>query len=636
MSILVSNVRIENFRSIEYLELPLSFTNVLIGANNCGKTNFLKAINVALGQIKSVSSDDIYVGKDEVLSNEKCATIDIMIRPTNESNDIVENFSDFWIGVFTEAWITTGDPIGDYVGIRTIVQYDSLKNDYIVIHKQITDWGNSVSGATVSRRKAFTGDMNTYISAFYMDAQRDVVEDIKDRKSYFGRATSRVDIPRDKITEIERQLNDVNSQIVGSIPALNQTATRIASIASTIGAANGTIEIEPLARKMTDLHKGMDIVFKDGDAAKLSVSQHGMGTRSWISFLTLGAYVDWEKQSLVEDDPESESYIMLTMEEPEAHLHPQAQQKLYSQMCKFSGQKIISTHSPSIVAQAELNNLIHFEKIDGKTIANSFCDSSYTQEEKNRIRREVISSHGELLFANAIVLCEGITEEQALPIFFREKYGIEPVFCGISIIGIGGQNYKTFLSLIKNFHINWFIFSDGEDKTVRTVKNAVRDVFGTEIEDCNNVIILENGEDYEKHLLNNGYENEIVEAICSIEGNPSFVSEYARTRDRTVSGREKTNLPKCTTCQQFIYQDIVRNYSGTDGWRNAVYDCCTAKQAKAKYAIGIAEKIISVSDENRRIPPKINALLEAMNITMSNEGEFHDTTITETTTNSQS
>ena len=114
------------------------------------------------------------------------------------------------------------------------------------------------------------------------------------------------------------------------------------------------------------------------------------------------------------------------------------------------------------------------------------------------------------------------------------------------------------------------------------------------------------------------------------------MSEYARTRDRTVSGREKTNLPKCTTCQQFIYQDIVRNYSGTDGWRNAVYDCCTAKQAKAKYAIGIAEKIISVSDENRRIPPKINALLEAMNITMSNEGEFHDTTITETTTNSQS
>lgn len=636
MGISISKVRIENFRSIENLELSLSMTNVLIGANNCGKSNFLKAINVALGQNKIVSSEDIYVGKDEVLDNTKCATIDIMLRPVDTTNKILSAFSDFWIGVFTEEWITTGDPIGDYVGIRTILQYDALKNDYIVVRKQITDWGDSISSAGISRRKAFTGDMNTYISAFYMDAQRDVVDDIKDRKSYFGRATSRVVLSQEKISEIERQLNDVNSQIVESIPALSQTATRIAAIASTVGAANGTIEIEPLARKMTDLHKGMDVIFRDGEAARLSVSQHGMGTRSWISFLTLGAYVDWEKQRLVEDDPESESYIMLTMEEPEAHLHPQAQQKLYSQLCKFSGQKIISTHSPSIVAQAELCDLIHFEKINGKTQAHSFNASNYTEEEKNRIKREVISSHGELLFAKAIVLCEGITEEQALPIYFQEKYGIDPTFCGINIIGIGGQNYKTFLSLIKNFHIHWYIFSDGESSTIRTVKKAVRDVFGTEIDQCDNVIILDNQEDYEKHLLNNGYENEIVEAICLIEGDTDFVSEYVRTRDHTVAGREKTSLPKCTVCQQFIYQDVIRDYSGTDGWRNAIYDCCTAKQAKAKYAIGVAEKIVSVSDENRRIPPKINSLLDAMSAIMSNEGEFHDATITETTTNSQS
>ena len=240
------------------------------------------------------------------------------------------------------------------------------------------------------------------------------------------------------------------------------------------------------------------------------------------------------------------------------------------------------------------------------------------------------------MFAKAIVLCEGITEEQALPIYFREKYGVEPSFCGISIIGIGGQNYKTFLSLIKDFQIHWYIFSDGENSTIRTVKKAVRDVFGVEIDQCDNVIVLDNQEDYEKHLLNNGYETEIVDAICSVEENPDFVTEYARTRDHTVAGREKTSLPKCTTCQQFIYQDVVRDYSGTDGWRNAIYDCCTAKQAKAKYAISVAEKIVSVSDANRKIPPKIKSFLNAMDTIMSNEGGFHNATIAETTTNSQS
>lgn len=154
MGISILKVRIENFRSIKNLELTLSMINVVIGANNCGKSNFLKAMNVALGQNRTISSDDIYVDKDEVLDNTKCATIDIMLRPVDDANNAVSNFSDFWIGVFTEEWITTGDPLGDYVGIRTILQYDALRNDYIVVRKQITDWGDGISSASVSRRKA--------------------------------------------------------------------------------------------------------------------------------------------------------------------------------------------------------------------------------------------------------------------------------------------------------------------------------------------------------------------------------------------------------------------------------------------------------------------------------------------------
>lgn len=636
LDILVYKIRIENFRSIEHLELTLSLTNVLIGANNCGKSNFLKAINIALGQNKNVSSDDIYIGKDETLDKSKCAIVDIMICPIDKNINITKSFSEFWSSVFTENWITTGNPIGDYVGIRTIIQYDLLRNDYVVLHKQITDWGSSTSTAKTSRQRSFTGDMKTYISAFYIDAQRDVVEDIKDRKSYFGRATSRVELPQDKVSNIEKQLNDVNSLIVKSIPALDQTTNRIAAIASTVGNADGVIEIEPLARKISDLHKGMDIVFRDGKAARLSVSQHGMGTRSWISFLTLGAYVDWEKQNILNDDPEADAYTMLTLEEPEAHLHPQAQQKLYSQICQFPGQKIISTHSPSIVSQADIKDLIHFEKTEGKTVAHNFNADKYTTEEKNRIRREVISSRGELLFAKAIVLCEGVTEEQALPIYFREEFGIEPVFCGINIIGIGGQNYKTFLNLIKNFNIPWFIFSDGEEKTIRTVKNAVKDVFGQEVTQCNNVIILNNLEDYERHLINSGYEIEIVEAIGAYEKNPNFVKDYAQQRNNTSVGRVKTDLPKCPQCHQDIYKDIIRDYSSDNGWHNAIYDCCTDKQAKAKYAAVVAEKIVSISDKKRRIPPKVRELFTTIQNVLNISGGKYNETVTETTRNSQS
>ncbi len=635
MGILITKVRIENYRSIENMEVSLSETNVLIGANNSGKSNFLRAINIALGKNRMVSSDDIHINDGETLNEDKCAIIDLMIRPCDSKSKVIETFSDFWIGVFTDSWITTGSVDGDFVGIRTIVQYDALKNDYIIIHKQITDWGNSISNSIVSRKKMFTGDMNTYISAYYMDAQRDVVDDIRDKKSYFGRATSRIKLPDDKTADIERQLNDINSQIVDSIPALKQTASSISSIAPTVGNPDGTIEIEPLARKISDLHKGMDIFYRDGNAARLSVSQHGMGTRSWISFLTLGTYIEWEKKKLVEDDPEAESFVILTMEEPEAHLHPQAQQKLYSQISSFLGQKIISTHSPSIVSQANLSELIHFEKKHGKTFANRFDNSMYSVEEKNRIKREVIASHGDLLFSRAIVLCEGITEEQALPIYFEKYYGVNPSFWGISIIGIGGQNYKTFLSLIRDFNIDWYIFSDGEDSTIKTVKKAVEKVFSLDIEDCSNIIILDNKDDFEKHLINSGYVSEIVEAICDYEENPDYIAEFIRTRDQKSDGRRKTNLPKCPSCNQDIYEDIIKDYSGTEGYNKAVYDCCTVKQAKAKYATIVAEKIANLEDEVRQYPPKIKQLLLALQpLIVTSEGDDKSESIREAASDS--
>jgi len=643
MSIMVKQVRINNFRSLASIDVTLGMTNVLIGQNNSGKSNLLKAIDIALNGNRSVSEQDIFVKEGERLTSDKTAIIDVLIVSTDDSNKKVKHFSDFWTGVFTDKWITTDETNGDFVGMRTVISFDIKRNDYSPTRMPIKGWNASIDKAVCGKKQQFGMDIAEYINSFFMDAHRDLSDDIKNKKSYFGRATSPTDLSDELVEKLEKQLNDVNGEIIKNIPALKQTSDRISAIGKTLGNPTSTVQIEPLTRNISDLHKGMDVIFKDGvGGASFSISQHGLGTRSWISFLALGAYVDWFSEKIKADDAEAESFVMLTMEEPESHLHPQAQRQLYSQMLAFNGQKIVSTHSPNVLAQAEMSDIIHFYKTNGETNAIRFKVGDYTKEEINRIKREVINTRGELLFSSVLVLCEGITEEQALPIYFKEYFGIEPIFCGVNIIGIGGQNYKSFLKLIKDFSIKWFIFSDGETKTIKTVKNAAKIMTETEIKDLPNVVILENKEDYERHLLTSGYGTMMIAGINKSEdcdsdeesadedsedaNNETYFEKYIKINNHTCCGRYKTNKPPCETCKQDIYEDKIRDYDGSEGYNRAIYDCCTGKNSKAKYARYIAEEITSQSSGINKIPPKVRDLFKeiARQLGLAVRSEYHE------------
>ena len=612
MGLILTNIRIKNFRSLETVDLTLGITNILIGQNNTGKSNFLKAISIALGNYREISENDIFISEGQRLDSNKSAIIDIILRPLDEDGKIKRNFSDYWAPIFTDTWITTDETNGDFVGIRTKIQYDVLKDDYSINRYSIAEWNTSIEDTKIRKPNSFNRDMSNSLTSFYMDAQRDIVEDLKNRKSYFSKTVTSSDLTEEKTLELEERLNSINKEIIDSIPSLNQTSKKIRTVGNTIGAVESIVEIEPLSRKISDLHRGLDIVFQDTNAAKFSISQHGMGTRSWISFLTLSAYVEWHDENIKKEDEDAEIFVILTMEEPEAHLHPQAQRHLYDQIRQFKGQKIISTHSQNVLAQANLSDIIHFFKEDGRTITNRFNSKLYNDEEMNRINREVINTRGELLFSHAIVLCEGITEEQALPIFFEEYFGMNPIFCGINIIGIGGQNYKTFLNLIRDFRIKWYIFSDGEKKAIKSIQEAITVITSDSLKNMKNIFIIDNNESYEKYLITSGYTALMIEAINEYENDTEYFNKFLLSHNNTSAGRKKTDKPKCKTCGQDIYEDIIREYSGDDGKSKALLDCCINSGSKTKYASVIAQKIIKHADVSRRIPPKIKTLFSVM------------------------
>jgi putative ATP-dependent endonuclease of OLD family len=649
MTILIDTVRIANFRGIKEVEVNLSPTTLLVGANNAGKTSFLKALHLALGaDRRNLTKEDFHDDGSNTKPDSKEILIDIRIVPYNfEANKIIDEFEENWAtGDFSNLIKDDGNGY-QYVCFRTKGYYDIIKG-YVFESLELQNWDefNSINnnGELISSWKETKTrgkfSKKESIPLFFIDAQRDIQLDLKDRSSYLGKLTERLNLDDPQIKKIEEQLNTLNENIVNESPILEHLKTTLLELSKTVNSQGTGVEITPITKKIRDIGRNLNINFKDTDKESLPLDYHGMGTRSWASVLTLNAFISWNENEKNENKKDP-FFPIIALEEPESHLHPNAQRHLFKQLKDIKGQKIISTHSPFVAAQSELTDLRHFYKdenglrigaleisdsdeeriksllkeieednanIDLKRTNNPIISDlkqsiigKINSKEVRKIRREVMNTRGELLFAKAIIFFEGETEEQALPIFAEKYFGCYPFELGFSFIGVGGKNnYAPFLTIAKFLNIPWFIFSDADgnlpNDTVKTVKNQVEKVFG-KLNKNHLIIDLGNKNDFESYLVQEGYHKELNKAIDLIENKNNYLStEY---------------IPKLNG--EKLNEKDIRNYNGEEGVKRALIDCLRA--GKTKYATQIAENITSSIDKdgNFIIPTKIKELFDLIN-----------------------
>jgi len=511
-NILVKTVRVAGFRGLENIQVDLEQTTVLTGMNNTGKTSFLKALQVALGNRQFLSQDDFFIKGHFVAPK---ITIDVLIAPVGTA------FSDDWEILFTEDRIRTGLS-GDMpvVPLRTVVSYDEIKNSYKTTQYILPEWPDFVIGtgdsAThwfapyIGKKTSFSFDELPF---FYMDAQRDILNDTKLRSSYLGRMLANIDYSEEDIASIEGKIGELNDKAVNSSKVLSNLRTHLKGLNSTLNSEGEGVEITPFTKKIRDLNKGLTIYYTDQQES-FAMENHGMGTRSWSSLLTLKAFISWLEQK--SQTQGTAFFPVLAIEEPESHLHPNAQKRLYGQINDIPGQKIISTHSPYIAAAAGLNQVRHFFK-DDTVICTRVNVASLKGEEQRMIERHVINCRGEIFFSRAIIFFEGETEEQALPIFAKHHFGKTTAELGIDFVGVAGSDaYKPFLIFAESLRIPWLIFSDAEPPAKAKVPAQVAKCGSThDKSDC--IVFLDDGYDFEIQLIQDGYRPQFIEALMSFE-----------------------------------------------------------------------------------------------------------------------
>ncbi len=577
MSILIKTVRIAGFRGLENIEVTLEQTTILTGMNNTGKTSFLKALQLVLGNRQFVSQDDFFIQGNSVCEK---IIVDLLIVPIDDDGKRCEDFLDDWEILFTTDRIRNDDVGNAFVSLRTITAFDAIKNSPKTEQFILQDWPefktDDVYWFDVDNGKKTSFHFDE-VPFFYMDAQRDILEDTKLRSSYLGKMLSKIEYSPKDIEDIEDQIKSLNEKAVSSSDILSNIKTTLKELDTAMDTRSEGIEITPFTKKIRDLNKGLTIYYADSHDS-FSMEYHGMGTRSWSSLLTLKAFI-----SLLSINAEKEQSLffpVLAIEEPEAHLHPNAQKKLFGQIDAIAGQKIISTHSPYVAATAKLSQIRNFYKDETVTCGRIEIDT-LTPEDIKKIDRQVVNTRGEIFFSKLLVFFEGETEAQALPIFAQKHFGKASVEMGLDFVGVGGhRGYLSFIRFAEAFNIPWLIFSDAENTPDKNVKGSVQQQFskcGSAKSEKDCIVFIDDGNNFEKQLISDGFGDEIKKAIASFD-------VYENEQHRVA--KEPNRLKEIERYDDSKLYEII-------------------KGRKTQFGPAIAEQIIQ---SEKDLPPKVIAL----------------------------
>ncbi len=590
----IDYVRIHYFRCIRDLCVPLDDLTILVGPNNVGKSTFLRALEVAIGGARP-TDDDLHV--DETHQRDDRFVIDLRIVPADNSERFEEPFA---VRYGTAVRLPADGP--EFVTLRTIGREGTDGSGPTTEQWFLDGWTcDPVEAEKLTQLDRPNREQLRLISFFLLDASRDIVDELRQRRSYWGRLLSNVGINAIDKAELEEELRTLGEAVVGKSAILTTLRDELDNVKKALGSAVSAVSIEALPARIEEVARAVDILLAAPGSAALPLRLQGLGSRSLAVVMVFQAFTRLRLGA----DQDIKPLPVSAFEEPEAHLHPHPQRPMLELIDNLPGQKLVSTHSPYVPQLADLFNIRAFTR-DGGTIACQFVPRvngdgtpSFEADALDLVRRFVQRNNGEVLFARLVVLFEGDTESGALPVLARARWDIDPSAHGVSLIDAqGGGNFKHFVRVLEYLGIPWVILCDGDDggnAAIKGVENALgRAPTPTE------VFMLPAGENFETYLVSAGYQDQLRAAIVARDG-PTALDDYKNL----LHGQ-----PRSAT--------VVRDYASA-GWEDRLLaDYCRDKLKNASGGSAIAEAILASVEagDQPSIPLVADALLARADIVL--------------------
>ena len=432
--------RIKNYRCIKDVSIDFNKgVNILIGENNSGKTAVLNALRICLSYGKQwrdiwVSVNDFHLDK-----NDPDAEIeDIEFHLFFEIENAVET------GIYND-FLSVGDGGKQELQLHFRYYIDERSG---VKKVRYNVWGGDNEGQSI------TPDVLDLIYFIHLDALRDAVHHLRPvRGNRLGELYSKIvtdekrqEFLSGKVRNVLNGDTDWNTLIEQGKGKVNEHLKE-----TTITGKEQNVEIDFLPYEFRRIVDNLRIqtpvynedIIENGDKQRyFELHQNGLGYNNLIYIATVLGDLKRQKEL------ESDAYVALLIEEPEAHLHPQLQNIFFNYLNKLNEigfQIFVSSHSPTITAKADLDSLIVLQEQGNEITSLAIKKSNLSDLNKKYLKKFLDVTKCQLFFSNGVILVEGISEALLIPVFSEiigSDYSIEKK--GIELVNLNGVAFEHF------------------------------------------------------------------------------------------------------------------------------------------------------------------------------------------------
>lgn len=401
----LEKVKIINFCSCQSLELDLTSFNPIVGYNNSGKSNILKAVNWLL--------------KKSVMP--KTSFFDVMLPLTVEGT--ISNVNLLLLPANQQAQVSKYVINGELKFRRRQDEPDTTAAKIkIDVYSIVDGWVDNPTGLDVAIGVLFPDPI-------YIEAMKDASEDVSkfSAKNTIGLllkyTLKQIELNNGAaLTTLQTALDTVTSHMTGPNRIQEFNNFEVAATTEISNFFPGiSLHLKLFAPDVDDLMKGATVSLSEGGGEERGFSSYGHGAQRSVQMALIRLLAKQAQQQVDVNAPT----IVLLIDEPELYLHPQAIEILRDSLKLLSNQNfqiIFSTHSPLLIAKDDvLNaNLIYKEQSKTKVRKKLSTASSTFAHHAHQASVTFSLQHSTyLLFSESVLVIEGKTEKMLLPELYK-------------------------------------------------------------------------------------------------------------------------------------------------------------------------------------------------------------------------